>query len=633
MIYQGSTYKNLDSLEEFRVVYINGNDAYTISLDSGKVKEVPKRMDFTELMEMFNDGIVVPIPDRIRKSQMKLDLEEPQYSRRDKRYSVFKNLWEDDFMRECLFDSHGRKLFYQTVAGKLGICFAQAQVHTTRFLRGGCSPNSLLDEKGIKTRGTQKKGKKTGPKTAVPGEFCSDQDRENCRESYKKIVLKGGKTVKKAFDYCNRTFYMERVECEGKKSFHYTGKKISWDQFLYHIEPVRDKYKEQENKVGRRDMMNNHTPVKGNIRGKLIGPGSRVEIDATHYPLNLVCRDDRTKVVGKPLLYIAMDVYTGMIAGFVLSFENESWRTTALLIKNIIADKVEYCHSLGLYYVRPEDWPFHHLPRLIFGDNGKNNSSSLEKAFEDFPVDLKFGKSYKSTDKPYIERKHSRIKSFAKDYLPGAVKEKMKSRGTTDPKLKASLTLDELEVLIAETIIEFNRHCIDGYARTPDMILKGVKPCPNDLWQYAASEGKTELISLMPDEVELLNNKLLTKADKKNVLNRTGIRFKKFKFLASSEKDYDLWQAHIGEKVDIRYNLLDCTYVYFELEKETVCFELSDDYSSFRGLSWAEVDWIRKQGKADEHNFRNEDYEVDANLDYLYEEAAKEAERGKQTDC
>ena len=81
--------------------------------------------------------------------------------------------------------------------------------------------------------------------------------------------------------------------------------------------------------------------------------------------------------------------------------------------------------------------------------------------------------------------------------------------------------------------------------------------------------------------------------------------------------------------VDIRYNLLDCTYVYFELEKETVCFELSDDYSSFRGLSWAEVDWIRKQGKADEHNFRNEDYEVDANLDYLYEEAAKEAERGK----
>ncbi|MCO4191405.1 transposase, partial [Proteus terrae] len=66
-------------------------------------------------------------------------------------------------------------------------------------------------------------------------------------------------------------------------------------------------------------------PLSSTATSQALGPGSRYEIDATIADIYLVDHHDRQKIIGRPTLYIVIDVFSRMITGFYIGFENPSY--------------------------------------------------------------------------------------------------------------------------------------------------------------------------------------------------------------------------------------------------------------------------------------------------------------------
>jgi hypothetical protein len=58
-------------------------------------------------------------------------------------------------------------------------------------------------------------------------------------------------------------------------------------------------------------------PLTSTATASVLGPGSRYEIDATIADIYLVDDEDRSKIIGRPTIYIVIDVFSRMISGFI----------------------------------------------------------------------------------------------------------------------------------------------------------------------------------------------------------------------------------------------------------------------------------------------------------------------------
>lgn len=85
------------------------------------------------------------------------------------------------------------------------------------------------------------------------------------------------------------------------------------------------------------------------------GPGARYQIDATLADVYLVSRLKRDRI-GRPVLYIVIDVFSRMIVGIYVGLEGPSWVGAMMALANTAADKVAYCRQFGRE-IELEDWP------------------------------------------------------------------------------------------------------------------------------------------------------------------------------------------------------------------------------------------------------------------------------------
>jgi len=93
-------------------------------------------------------------------------------------------------------------------------------------------------------------------------------------------------------------------------------------------------------------------------------PGAAFRLDAVRVDIQLVAPTERDRLVGRPVLYVVSDVFSGMIAGVYASLQPPSWQQAVMALANCAADKPRYCQRLGRA-VTVQDWPSRHLPELL----------------------------------------------------------------------------------------------------------------------------------------------------------------------------------------------------------------------------------------------------------------------------
>lgn len=365
-----------------------------------------------------------------------------------------------------IFDSALRVNEFGRVSKKFKVSIRTIRRVFYRYLSGGQTVLSLVDStaKGV-SRSPQSKGtKRRGPKQS------KNTRSEVVLPEVKELLIKGAKLFYMTGKYSLFESYvltLKKYFLAGKKVIKSGGGKVALTEILlpeeklptyrqlkYVCELIEISEGKRLIKPGCARQKKQKEAQRGRARHGVAGPGYRYEIDATKIQVQLVSRYGRSDLVSEATLYIIIDVWSGAIVGYTISLENASWALAAKALYNCFTNKEDCFKRLGLDYTS-SDWPSHHLPSRLACDRGEMVSNKAGVVSE-IGIKVEIMPSMRPDRKGKVESTFKSIKhDNAHYYIPGK-HAKAPIRREADGKKTAALTIDELELIIIEIIMDIN---------------------------------------------------------------------------------------------------------------------------------------------------------------------------------
>lgn len=236
-------------------------------------------------------------------------------------------------------------------------------------------------------------------------------------------------------------------------------------------------------RLGDKDFERDHRARLGRIPESCHGPGHYYEIDATIADVFLVSSVDRSKIVGKPTVYLIIDRDTRLIVGFYIGLESASWAAAMQAMLSICEDKRALCTRHGLAY-DPSDWPADGLfPQQFVADRGEMISRASDRVCEGLEITVLNVPAKRPDCKPVVECGfrvlHAAIRDTAPGYEPPSNVTKRQGKAYDKD---ACLTLGEFSAMVLGAIIRCNRMPIRNLALTLAEVAAGQLPVPLELW-------------------------------------------------------------------------------------------------------------------------------------------------------
>lgn len=471
-----------------RVLWIGENGVALIDVDAKKA--FPRIENRAAIEQLIIDGKVIRTIRQLNIDEDSISSESK--SVRDSRWKIINELVE------CEPDIY--------IASKRGDLIAKAIIrHKTtkptlylalrRYWQRGKSPNALLPDfvncgapGKAKTPGEQKLGRprKYGK---FGGVNLSEKDKQTMRVAVKRFYMNESElSLKSAYHAMLRLFYNEgiHVDPQGRETpvISAEGNYPSLRQFRYWYEKESDIRKTIVARRGEIAYAKDHRPVLRTSTAEVLGPGSRYQIDATIADVYLVSRLDPNKIVGRPVLYFIVDVFSRMIVGMYIGLEGPSWITAMMAIANAATDKVDYCRKFGIE-ISSEDWPSCHLPNAIIGDRGEMVGKGVDNLINNFGVRIENTPPYRPDWKGIIEKYFHLLQTKFRPHTPGYIKPDFQQRGARDYRLDATLNLDDFTRMLIEIVINHNTTTeLENYDASEFLIPTEVPLIPIELWNW-----------------------------------------------------------------------------------------------------------------------------------------------------
>lgn len=126
-------------------------------------------------------------------------------------------------------------------------------------------------------------------------------------------------------------------------------------------------------------------------------------MDATQADIYLVSRHDRSRVIGRPYIYLAVDTATQLIAGLYVGLECDE-SAVMLCLANAAQNKVEYCREYGIE-IDPAQWPNRGLPHEIITDKGSEFfGSGMQELCQKYGVEVQSLPPFRPDGKGLVEK-------------------------------------------------------------------------------------------------------------------------------------------------------------------------------------------------------------------------------------
>ncbi|KIH76256.1 Integrase core domain-containing protein [Geoalkalibacter ferrihydriticus] len=318
--------------------------------------------------------------------------------------------------------------------------------------------------------GSKKRGRKPQDST-VASQVSLPDVREKLEKGAKKFYLPDGLTLEEAFIETKNKYFTRGLHIE--RGAPVTAILLPKEQLpsLAQFRYVCG-YLGKTRKNGRRIRQKLvEWEFRGRNRDNVPGPGYRFEIDATKLQVRLVSRYDRSKTLKDPTLYAIIDVWSGAIVGYALSFHNASWALASKALQNCFTDKQEVFERLGMNWYSREDWPCQHLPQRLAADRGElvSNKAGL---IPEIGLKVEIMPPMCPQLKGKVEASIKDVKHGHSHRLPGR-HPKNRQRRETDGTETAALTIEEMERVIVEIIIGLNHEPAPAAHIPPEMIEEG----------------------------------------------------------------------------------------------------------------------------------------------------------------
>ena len=495
--------------------------------------------------------------------------------------------------------------------------------------RGKCK-NALLPSyhksgaPGVERKsGAKKRGRPN--KYQISTSFnITESDKKNILSTLRKYYLTGDKeSLAYAYIKLQSEYYSKTNEDTGEEELVEPYPTI--EQFQYWKNKLLDTTLISKRREGELFYKKNLRPIYSTTASQVSGPGAVYEIDATIGDVYLISKNRRNEIVGRPTIYFVTDVFSRMITGFYVGFENASWQTACLALSTALIDKVELCKSFGID-ISYEQWPSVGLPQAILGDGAEMKSYASNVLSDSFSIEIRNTPPYRADWKPVVESKFKVIQQKFRPYVESYVHKDFNARLDKDYRLDACLDIDAFTKIVLILILQYNnKHYIKNYDMSVGMIVDDVKPVPIDMWNWGVQHRSGLLRQEDPD---LLKLKLLPSA--LGIVSRKGISFKNCFYTADDAiKNSWLEGASLrGEKISVAYDTRDMSCVYF---KDTsggfIKAHLTDRSRSYNGLSLREIQQLEYFKNKQEAGHKPIEACSEINSDKRIEEVVSESKR------
>ena len=332
-------------------------------------------------------------------------------------------------------------------------------------------------------------------------------------------------------------------------------------QFYYWYEKeFRNPKQELTARFGKREFEMNYRALLNDSTTMAFGPGSVYQIDATIGDIYLVNEMIRSRIIGRPVVYIVIDVFSRYIVGIAVTLEGPSWLGAMLALDNVVTDKVAFCAEYGIT-IKPENWNCQSLSEAILADRGEFESYSADSLVNNLGIRIQNTPPYRGDFKGIVERAFGKANENFIHFLPGAV-EKARVRGEKDYRLDAVLTLREFYALLIQYVLNYNSsNFLSWYRKDEFQISDQVELYPQDLWDWGI-ENRSGHLRTLPQEIVRLN--LLPR--KQASITEYGIHFEKEIYytceLARNEGWFERARQRKSWKVEIAYDPRNLNNIY-----------------------------------------------------------------------
>lgn len=570
-----------------------------------------------EELDPENGRFVVEPNDPWARPGVRVEEESAAVERHERRYALIEPLIGNDNERQLLRKRSRKALIEkrlkeakstrQTICALLKLYWKRGMTfEALRTDYANCgSPGKRRDLAGKKKIGA--------PRTVTPGvgiNAAAEEIRRMMRVGADFYLSRKRPTLKEALDHVIRLYFSKRVKDENKRVVAFQVEpdaKPTVRQLQYYINTHFPYRHIRRRRYGDKNWSLHERELLGAADGDVQGPGDRFQIDATVADVYLVSQFDRRRIVGRPIIYFVVDVFSRLITGLYVGFEGPSWAGAMMALVNMVTPKVEFCRRYGIDDIEEADWPSHYAPRRIMGDRGELMSVPLgTNIVKSLRVEIENASPGRADLKAMVERRFGIVPAKFRQFTPGYVEKDFNERGSRDYRLDAALDLHEFTQLVIYAVWEHNFTPIRDARPTADMVTNELPAAPIDLWQWGVANRSGFLKTLTVEEVSLN----VMPSDTARVTAK-GIKFKGGYYSCSTAMRED-WFAKARRDewtVDVSFDPRSMENVYLRSPKLSRGFEpcrLLDHSSDYIGKSLFEIEELRSAAKRVEAAGENE---------------------------
>lgn len=488
-----------------------------------------------------------------------------------------------------------------------------------RFLQSGLDMAAIVDGRSLRSgkRNPYKYSKKTGHPTMNAlgtGVPLTDEIRTYFDEAIKDFLIGRAKTKKDAYmTMIEKHFINEEKTPTGiRVSVLPDNLRPTLKQFLNYTRVRVPQEEIDKAKTSAREQRNNkRLLLSDNLQG-VMGPGDLWEVDECEIDLSLVSVENPSVTVGRPIVYVMIDVYTRMIVAYSVAFDNNSVLGITNCFLNLLDDKQELCNRFGIQ-IGANEWPSKILPLRLRSDYG---AEYISHAMDTICCKLGVAKELVSPAtgslKGQVEQLFHQIHAAQNSLLEG--KGLIEKRYDSNHHQEAILNIQEFEAVLLTYIVGHNRKYMEKYPLTKDMRQQNVEPCPIDLWKYGVSlNGSPRPIT---NEVMFRHSLLLPV---KASVGRAGITFKGLFYINLQDEALlrDMYLASTHGKKKLESACIDprnIGHLYYIREGKLMTASLNykkTGMKEYEGMTLSEYNALHNKKKDDDAIGRETNLQMD----------------------
>lgn len=634
MIFYNQVYQYTDKEEKnrIRVIDIDYPIVYFVELYGDT--SMPKKVVLSDLEAEVQSGLLIPIPDPFVKSFDDKDLTVKQIQKRDEDWKIVSNEWDE--YRETLLNKKDRDAAFEQIAQKHGIAKIKIKRIFTRFWIRGLNKNALLPDYMYSGAKGKERQLSANAKVGRPRKYTLTQQGINITADVKKqfdhVVKKYYRkkeqlSLTDTYEYLLREFYSDKFY-EGDKLKYkvWDSSRIpTYNQFYYWFKKLEDPKIDFQLRHNQKEFELKHRPILSNSALETDGPGTRFQVDATIADVYLVSSFDRNLIIGRPIVYGVIDVYSRLITGIYVGLEGPSWLGAMMALDNMVMDKVEFCKQFDIA-INNSQWPAHHLPEIMIADRGEFEGYSVENLINNLNIKIENTPPYRGDLKGIIERQFRTINEKIKRKVPGAIQKEYRERGDRDYRLDASLNLEEFTKIIIHLVLHHNQKIIDNYPLEKEMIVERLTATPINLWNWGIENKKGKLQTIHNQNILRLN--LLPKG--KARITRAGIKFKGLSYGSDKALNEQWYLKMRNRSIEAVFDPREMSQIYIphtDGRGFDTCY-LLETSSQFKSNILEEIEFYQEliqEAKRQETDKQKENtLNVDATIESIIHQAKKE---------